>query len=102
MKHEMSKPAYAPPQLPGAFCAFHTEAPPCCVRPQLPVNRGLCEDRSRGQMALYPQLTAQGSAHQGLRERSLLHPPDPCVSKAAPEPQPQTGPDLGRRVASVR
>ena len=53
-------------------------------------------------MALYPQLTAQGSALQGLRERSLLHPPDPCVSKAAPEPQPQTGPDLGRRVASVR
>ena len=53
-------------------------------------------------MALYPQLTAQGSAHQGLRERSLLRPPDPCVSKAAPEPQPQTGPDLGRRVASDR
>lgn len=33
-------------------------------------------------MALYPQFTAQGSANRGLLERSLLHLPDPFVSKA--------------------
>lgn len=73
MSYEMPKPAYAFLAAPWCFPVHSIWKPlSCCVRPQLPVNQGLCEGKSGGQIALYPQCTAQGSANRGMLERSLL------------------------------